>query len=249
MILRKFIKHVSEQNWVAVGLDVIVVIVGIFLGMQVTNWNEGKKQESLEQEYIARLHRDLTTTIKNTEYNIRWDEARYQSEMIIKKSLDEGKLEEKDLQVFSTGLFYLGFRNELALSWQTFEELKSTGLLSIIQDKTLLKDLGNLEDAYYRRKNILNSIEDLNSTITSPLIDFYYVKSVARNQATLVFDFEKISQNKKFKNIVSNITWRTHEMSEFRMYHYKQVKRVLASVEAIMEQQNIKELPLNEGQS
>ena len=30
--------HKSDQNWFAVGLDVLVVITGIFLGMQVTEW-------------------------------------------------------------------------------------------------------------------------------------------------------------------------------------------------------------------
>ncbi len=33
MILRRFMTHVTEQNWFAVGLDAIVVITGIFLGM------------------------------------------------------------------------------------------------------------------------------------------------------------------------------------------------------------------------
>jgi hypothetical protein len=33
-------KHVTDQNWFGVALDVLVVITGIFLGMQVTEWNE-----------------------------------------------------------------------------------------------------------------------------------------------------------------------------------------------------------------
>jgi uncharacterized membrane protein len=43
MLLRHVSKHFSEQNWFAVGLDVIVVITGVFLGMQVTEWNNGRK--------------------------------------------------------------------------------------------------------------------------------------------------------------------------------------------------------------
>jgi len=35
-------QHVKEQNWFAVGLDVIVVIVGIFLGLQVQEWYEAR---------------------------------------------------------------------------------------------------------------------------------------------------------------------------------------------------------------
>ena len=40
MILRRFTQHIKEQNGFAVGLDIIVVVVGIFLGMQVTEWND-----------------------------------------------------------------------------------------------------------------------------------------------------------------------------------------------------------------
>ncbi len=33
MLLRRFSKHCSDQNWFAVGLDVVVVVLGIFLGI------------------------------------------------------------------------------------------------------------------------------------------------------------------------------------------------------------------------
>ena len=38
-------KYVTDQNWFAVGLDGLVVITGIFLGMLVTEWNERRKDE------------------------------------------------------------------------------------------------------------------------------------------------------------------------------------------------------------
>lgn len=59
MILRRFMKHVTDQNWFAVGLDVIVVITGIFLGMQVSEWNEGRQNRQLEIEYLERIKADL----------------------------------------------------------------------------------------------------------------------------------------------------------------------------------------------
>ncbi len=40
MILRRLIKHVGDQNWVAVGLDVLVVITGIFIGLQAAFRNK-----------------------------------------------------------------------------------------------------------------------------------------------------------------------------------------------------------------
>ncbi len=71
MILRKFMKHVRDQNWFAVTLDVIVVITGIFLGMQVTDWNEQHKEEierkiKMKQVILA-INKDLIDFIEVTE--------------------------------------------------------------------------------------------------------------------------------------------------------------------------------------
>ncbi len=70
MILRRFMKHVTDQNWLAVGLDVLVVIVGIFLGLQVQEWNEDRKNinqlnlafDRLELEFKENL--DLLNDIR-----------------------------------------------------------------------------------------------------------------------------------------------------------------------------------------
>jgi hypothetical protein len=40
MILRRFTKHLKDQNWFVVELDVLAVITGIYLGLQVSDWNE-----------------------------------------------------------------------------------------------------------------------------------------------------------------------------------------------------------------
>lgn len=78
MILRRFIKHVADQNWIAVGLDIVVVVLGIFLGMQLSDWNEQQKDfekgryhlESL-RDYLARdivrLEEEIATNIKRSE--------------------------------------------------------------------------------------------------------------------------------------------------------------------------------------
>ena len=58
MLLRRFTQHIKEQNWFAVGLDVLVVIVGIFLGMQVTEWNDAINDRDVEQVYLKRLMAD-----------------------------------------------------------------------------------------------------------------------------------------------------------------------------------------------
>lgn len=64
MMLRRFMKHISDQNWFAVGLDVIVVIVGIFLGLQVQNWYEDRADRGAEKTYLNRMHTEASDVIE-----------------------------------------------------------------------------------------------------------------------------------------------------------------------------------------
>lgn len=55
MILRRVIEHVKAQNWTAVGLDFVIVVVGVFIGIQVANWNASRSDEHAYQDAMRRL--------------------------------------------------------------------------------------------------------------------------------------------------------------------------------------------------
>lgn len=59
MLLRRVSVHVREQNWFAVGVDFVIVVVGVFIGIQVANWNERQQERRLGQDYTERLIVDL----------------------------------------------------------------------------------------------------------------------------------------------------------------------------------------------
>src|SRR6056297_1455928 len=59
MILRSITKHVRDQNWFAVGLDFLIVVVGVFIGIQVANWNEVRLERQVESVYLSDLQQDF----------------------------------------------------------------------------------------------------------------------------------------------------------------------------------------------
>ena len=63
MLLRSITKHVKDQNWFAVALDFFIVVVGILIAFQITNWNEERSNGQLRVSYLERLQSDLTQTI------------------------------------------------------------------------------------------------------------------------------------------------------------------------------------------
>ena len=46
MILRRITEHVKDQNWFAVALDFFIVLAGILIAFQITNWNEAKSERT-----------------------------------------------------------------------------------------------------------------------------------------------------------------------------------------------------------
>ncbi|HPE32715.1 MAG TPA: hypothetical protein PLV61_16095 [Parvularculaceae bacterium] len=59
MILRRVIEHVRKQHWTAVFLDFVIVVVGVFIGIQVSNWNAAQMDARRGEEYAERLATDL----------------------------------------------------------------------------------------------------------------------------------------------------------------------------------------------
>lgn len=59
MILRRIIAHLRKQEWTAIGIDFVIVVVGVFVGMQVTNWNEERQAAVRREQVVALLVADL----------------------------------------------------------------------------------------------------------------------------------------------------------------------------------------------
>ena len=60
MILRRLTQSLKEQNWTAIVVEFVLLVCGVFLGIQAANWNEQRREHALEAEYIARLQRDFS---------------------------------------------------------------------------------------------------------------------------------------------------------------------------------------------
>lgn len=59
MLLRRITRHFKEQNWFAVYLDLFIVILGVFIGIQVANWNEVRKKNAQELIFLGELRTEI----------------------------------------------------------------------------------------------------------------------------------------------------------------------------------------------
>jgi len=71
MILRRLKAHVEKENWFAVGIDFCIVVIGVFIGLQVANWNEtranAQREKQVLQEILDDLREDADTLQSSTQ--------------------------------------------------------------------------------------------------------------------------------------------------------------------------------------
>ena len=59
MILRRLTQSLKEQNWTAIVIEFVLLVIGVFLGIQVGNWNQEREQRNMSVAFSARLREDL----------------------------------------------------------------------------------------------------------------------------------------------------------------------------------------------
>jgi hypothetical protein len=59
MIRRRVIEQLREQQWVAVGIELMIVVLGVFIGLQASNWNQERTSARQGATFTERLKADL----------------------------------------------------------------------------------------------------------------------------------------------------------------------------------------------
>src|SRR5688500_5613863 len=59
MVVRRIREHVTTHNWFAVAIDLAIVVLGVLIATQVSNWNEERIDRERAQDYRARLIDEL----------------------------------------------------------------------------------------------------------------------------------------------------------------------------------------------
>jgi len=59
MLARRLRRDAAKFNWFAVTIDLTVLVLGVFLGLQVSNWNEDRIERRQERSFRSQLIEDL----------------------------------------------------------------------------------------------------------------------------------------------------------------------------------------------
>jgi hypothetical protein len=137
MSLRSLALRLRARDWTAVTIEVLIVIVGVFIGLQVSDWNETRKENERGREYLQRLHDELLQDAGSlTQISKFWSQVQGYGESAMAHA-EDGVLREGS--AWKTLLAY----HHASQVWPyrkpdvTFQEILSTGNLLLIRDPAL----------------------------------------------------------------------------------------------------------------
>jgi len=135
MILRRVIQHVRKQEWTAIWIDLAIVVVGVFIGIQVSNWNEQRATDRQASIFTERLRADLLVEAWSFEFLVLYyGEVQANAEKALAALEGESDASNEQLLVaaYRATQFTTGTRRIA-----TYDEMKSTGTLRLVKDETL----------------------------------------------------------------------------------------------------------------
>ena len=142
MILRRVIAHFKKQEWTAIALDFLIVVVGVFVGLQVNNWNAAREDKNRAHAYLERISSDLDADISAfaAQGSFWSDVADYgTAALAYAKTGDAEGASDWELVL---AFFQASQLGEFYTRDTTYEELKSAGELGLIHSVNLREQLG-----------------------------------------------------------------------------------------------------------
>jgi hypothetical protein len=71
MILRRLTKHVKDQNWFAVGLDFFIVVAGILIAFQITNWSATHQDNLIYEQARTRVIEEANANLSQAQNTLK----------------------------------------------------------------------------------------------------------------------------------------------------------------------------------
>lgn len=135
MILRRAVEHLKHLHWIAIVVDLAIVVVGVFIGMQASNWNAEREDNQKSAIFTARLKADLRGEDWNYQFLLTYNREVLANANRVVDAL-EGKIALSDEALLVSAYRATQYRQRNRRG-STYNELISTGSIGLIRDQTL----------------------------------------------------------------------------------------------------------------
>ena len=135
MILRRLATSIRKQDWFTVVIETLIVVLGVFLGIQLGNWNEDQASHERAAVFSERLTVDLRYEAWAYEYLLAYNkDVRRSARAALDSLTGAAPLPADQLLINAYRATQYKYNDR---GRATYDELISTGDIGLIEDETL----------------------------------------------------------------------------------------------------------------
>jgi len=211
MIIRELAVALREQNWFTVVLEVMIVVVGIFIGLQVDGWNEGRKKQQYIEVQLLRIAVDAAEVLAETDRLIVDFDNRIARAQVALEVLDGTPLTEANTPAFEEALNESYQLNEVEVDLPSLDILMNTGDIDQVADANARIALLALTNKWRRLETVIRHVRSLLDIVNRDIfmgISYDIVDLDAERtdgaEFKIRYDLDKLRANLELRAALSN---------------------------------------------
>ena len=233
MILRRVIAHFRKQEWTAIALDFLIVVIGVFVGLQVNNWNEGLRTKADERAVLSRLQLESEEVVKFWSRDVQVFGVAIENQRLLLEALKAGAIPPEQRAAIDDALLRISFYPAVTAPHSVYDEVIASGGLRLISDFRARQSVS----AYAAEADFVDGQLDQFRGATQQV----YLKALAGKvfsayapeRASLrryEYDFAALAADRQF---VSDIVDLARDQRQFQSYRERTLKAAVEMCEAV----------------
>lgn len=207
--------------------EILLVVIGILIALQINNWNEERKKSIQGKEYIIEIYNDLNSDLNSLNRIL----TKLETNKITSKQILE-ILESEDKFIADSSLFVSNVLNtnsviDVRRNDRTWDELRSSGKISMIEndslDKLLTEFYGYYDKQVYQFSENPAQTRSQNRTISARCKDLSSINRYWKEGGDKSHNkswFTCLLNNPEVKMNVNSI----HVSTYWQIHHFEKIK-------------------------
>jgi len=150
---------------------VMIVVVGIFIGLQVDDWNENRKERDEENSYVIRLLGDVERSLVDLKIDMDGTDSKIADASRALSLMRSGGVTEMNRKQFSSDFTRSYAWYGISYHTDTMDELVATGKLELIRNQKIREGLAQFRLQLKNREASQEDITDMMKSVYIKLAD------------------------------------------------------------------------------
>ena len=140
-MINRFRRALAKQDWMAVAIELVVVVVGILIALEVGQWAQGREERELERTYLLRLKEDLQIEYARATDAESWARDRLDAVALLSRITGNPAAAGDEVASVAWAIETASWRSFPRVSQFVYNELQSTGHMRLIRSVALRREL------------------------------------------------------------------------------------------------------------